>query len=239
MDLMLSLYASFDASLWPSRANITKINLVNRKYLFWIQNVTDSLITVLIFIATCSGVKTLKTYPLLNAVLQTDSATDTLTRLVNRRLFLVWASPALGRTTRGESRLAILFIDLKSFKKINDTSEHQADDKVFHIVASRLSSLMRSSDFLARIGGYEFSVLISGGITKDGLSTFQQHIAETISATFIDGTLKGTRVTASFGCAIYPENGTTIEALLGATNTDMYKIILNPFPNIVSENAKS
>ena len=73
---------------------------------------------------------------------------------------------------------------------------------------------MRSSDFLARIGGDEFAVLISGTITEDGLIIFQKHITEAISTPFSSGAMKGECITASMGCATYPDNGTTIEALM-------------------------
>lgn len=223
MDSIRLLYDSLDASLRTARANIATINQQNQVYLLWIQAIIDSLLVIVIFIATCFGVKSLRTYRLLNAALNTDSTTDTLTKLANRRLFLVWASLALARTTRQETGLGILFIDLNGFKNINDTFGHQVGDHVLQIFAARLSGSMRSSDFLARIGGDEFAILISSDITKDGLLIFQKHIAEVISAPFPSGAFEGKCVSASIGSAIYPENGTTIKALLAAADIDMYK----------------
>ena len=158
----------------------------------------------------------------LNMALNSDATTDSLTKLSNRRLFLIWANLALARANRGESGLAILFIDLNQFKPINDTYGHQTGDEVLQTVAARMSSSMRSSDFLARIGGDEFAVLISGTITEDGLIIFQKHITEAISTPFSSGAMKGECITASMGCATYPDNGTTIEALMNHADHSMY-----------------
>ncbi len=222
MESIRLLYGTLDASLRKARANIATINQQNQLYLLWIQAIIDSLLVIIIFIAACLGIRSLKAYKLLNASLKTESTTDTLTNLANRRLFLVWASLALARTTRGETGLAILFIDLNGFKKINDTFGHQAGDDVLKEVSSRLTLSMRSSDFIARIGGDEFAILISGNITKDGLMIFQKNIAEVISAPLPSGAMKGKRVIASIGFAIYPENGTTVKTLLAAADAGMF-----------------
>ncbi|MDO8695230.1 MAG: diguanylate cyclase [Sheuella sp.] len=222
MDSIRLSYRTLDAELRSERRNIANLNQQNQWYLLWIQGVTDSLLIILIFIATCLGVKNLKSYMILNAVLNTESTTDTLTKLANLRLFLVSANLALARTNRGESDLAILFIDLNGFKKINDTFGHQTGDVVLQMVATRLKSAMRSSDFLARIGGDEFAILITGEVSKEGLTTFQKHLVNTISAPQINEVLKGVCIIANIGCATYPENGTTIETLLAAADAAMY-----------------
>jgi diguanylate cyclase (GGDEF)-like protein/PAS domain S-box-containing protein len=84
---------------------------------------------------------------------------DPLTGLPNRELFMDRLEVALRRTSRGGHHLAVIFLDLDRFKLINDSLGHDVGDQVLSAVADRLSSVMRSSDTLARFGGDEFTVL--------------------------------------------------------------------------------
>lgn len=222
MDKIRSRYRQLDASLRSTRENIATINRQNQLYIVWIQTAIGSIVVALIAIATLFGVRSLKNYKLLNATLEIESTTDALTHLPNRRLFLIWAGLLLAKANRNESDLAMLFIDLNSFKNINDTLGHQTGDEVLQTIATRLQSMMRSSDFLARLGGDEFAILVSGRVTKQGLTVLKQHVFEAISAPFATGVLVTTRITASIGCSIYPQDGMTIEALMRDADQRMY-----------------
>jgi len=85
---------------------------------------------------------------------------DTLTGLPNRALFHDRLEHALTRTARTGLDVAVVYLDLDGFKMINDTSGHEAGDRVLVEVAARLSEAVRSSDTVARLGGDEFAVLI-------------------------------------------------------------------------------
>ena len=85
---------------------------------------------------------------------------DPLTQLPNRRLFDKRLQHAIEHVRSSNRMLAVLFLDLDGFKTINDTLGHQAGDLILVAVANRLSSLLRSSDTVARFGGDEFTILL-------------------------------------------------------------------------------
>lgn len=87
---------------------------------------------------------------------------DSLTGLPNRRAFLERMNEALDRARQDRQGLALLYIDLDGFKLVNDSLGHSAGDTLLGLVASRLSSGIRISDTLARVGGDEFTVILPG-----------------------------------------------------------------------------
>ena len=87
---------------------------------------------------------------------------DDLTGLPNRLLFRDRFAQALGHARRHKQMLAMLFMDLDRFKMINDTLGHAVGDKLLQLVSQRLKVLVRAGDTLARMGGDEFMLLVSG-----------------------------------------------------------------------------
>jgi diguanylate cyclase (GGDEF)-like protein/PAS domain S-box-containing protein len=85
---------------------------------------------------------------------------DSLTRLFNRRYFVLELGRAIDRARRGDTRIALLYIDLDNFKYVNDTMGHQAGDRVLVEVTELLASRVRRGDLIARLGGDEFAVLL-------------------------------------------------------------------------------
>lgn len=101
--------------------------------------------------------------------LESLSATDELTRLLNRRGFRSEFARALARADRyGEHGVLILF-DLDGFKEINDGLGHLAGDRVLRFVAGLLSGAVRQTDFVARLGGDEFVVVLTNTTEEQGL----------------------------------------------------------------------
>ncbi|BBF84634.1 diguanylate cyclase [Aquitalea magnusonii] len=86
---------------------------------------------------------------------------DTLTGLPNRRLLADRLKLALAQSRRHGTHLALLFMDLDGFKRINDSQGHDAGDEALRMVTERLQAIVRESDTLARIGGDEFVLLMS------------------------------------------------------------------------------
>jgi diguanylate cyclase (GGDEF)-like protein/PAS domain S-box-containing protein len=125
---------------------------------------------------------------------------DPLTLLANRNLFRDRVQHALTLAQRGQSRVAVMFLDLDNFKNTNDSLGHDAGDSLLQAVAQRIVKTTRSSDTVARLGGDEFAVLV------EGIATMQE--VERIAAALIHAhdlpfTLDGieVRVTASIGVA--------------------------------------
>ncbi|MFN3614881.1 MAG: diguanylate cyclase, partial [Rubrimonas sp.] len=96
----------------------------------------------------------------LNAELERRATTDPLTGLPNRRAFYEMAERELIRLRRFGEQMAVLMFDVDHFKKVNDTHGHDAGDVVLRVVAERLAAVIRKTDFLARLGGEEFVVLM-------------------------------------------------------------------------------
>ena len=95
---------------------------------------------------------------------------DSLTGLANQTLFRDRVGHALARTSRNNEHLAVLFLDLDNFKKVNDSLGHGSGDEVLVAVARRLEACLRPSDTSARLGGDEFAVLLEGLADEDQAS---------------------------------------------------------------------
>ena len=158
---------------------------------------------------------------------------DSLTSLPNRRLFTEQLNLLLRMAKRNDNVLALLFLDLDNFKRINDSLGHSAGDLLLREVAARLSSCVRDSDVVAhyvdtgskidvsRLGGDEFTVVLNQ--IEDGSSAgivAERLIASLGRPMIIDG--HELVVTPSIGIAIAPQDGDDVEGLLKAADTAMY-----------------
>jgi diguanylate cyclase (GGDEF)-like protein/PAS domain S-box-containing protein len=103
---------------------------------------------------------------------------DPLTSLLNRTTFLDLLPSAVAINQRNGTHVALLYIDLDNFKTINDTYGHQAGDEVLKMVARKLQSCIRESDFAARIGGDEFTVALSNLNSPMGAAAVAENILE-------------------------------------------------------------
>jgi len=107
------------------------------------------------------------------AYLESLSATDELTRLLNRRGFRAEFARTLARADRYGEHGVLLLVDLDGFKEINDGLGHLAGDRVLRFVAGLLSSGVRRTDYVARLGGDEFVVVLTNTSGEQGLSRAQ------------------------------------------------------------------
>ncbi|MCJ7625838.1 MAG: PAS domain S-box protein, partial [Anaerolineaceae bacterium] len=147
---------------------------------------------------------------------------DILTDLPNRGLFFDRLKHAISNAKRTQSMLAILFIDLDDFKRINDNYGHQAGDQVLKMVAERLNECARESDTTARMGGDEFTLLLENLPQPGDAVLVARKIVKTLARPFfVDG--KHFSVAASLGISIYPQDGEDGEALLANADSAMYQ----------------
>ena len=147
---------------------------------------------------------------------------DSLTGLLNRRVFLDRLEHAMAHAKRSQCRLALLFIDLDRFKPINDSLGHAAGDVLLKTLAERLQQLVRAADTVARIGGDEFIVLLDGAEDDAAIQTVADKLLAALAEPVAYGD-QAMRCGASIGIARYPENGHSASELIAAADQAMYR----------------
>lgn len=146
---------------------------------------------------------------------------DSLTDLPNRFLTLDRLSHLLIEAERYHHHVAVLFLDLDDFKKINDSLGHEAGDKLLIEAAKRLSNVVRSGDTVGRLGGDEFIILLGNLRHRvDTASVIENIISNFRNTFYIDN--RELMVTTSIGVALYPNDGTTESELLRNADSAMY-----------------
>lgn len=146
---------------------------------------------------------------------------DLLTRLPNRLLFADRMTQALAHATRSKTRIAVIFIDLDSFKEINDTYGHTVGDRILQQVAGSILKCIRAEDTVSRFGGDEFSLLLVNMTSLEDATVVAEKILAAVRMPWtVDG--HDIRLSASMGIALYPEGGETIDALLHSADIAMY-----------------
>ena len=146
---------------------------------------------------------------------------DKLTELPNRALFLDRLDQNLKQSERYQRKFALLFVDLDGFKSVNDTLGHDAGDALLTKTAERLHDCVREADTVARIGGDEFTVILSTIASVDDARTVAKKIIAALSKPFNIGDQKA-QIGASIGISLFPENGTDTETLLKKADDAMY-----------------
>ena len=146
---------------------------------------------------------------------------DALTELPNRHLFMDRLNMALARAERTKKQLALLFIDLDHFKRVNDTLGHQVGDQMLKLVADRMRPVLRHSDTLCRIGGDEFIVMVDIFSSEDDLEVLARKIIDVVrqpmrlcNSEFMPG--------CSVGISIYPRDTNNRDDLVKMADTAMY-----------------
>ncbi len=154
--------------------------------------------------------------------LQQMAHNDPLTGLPNRSLFHDRLEQGLALAQRHQQELAVMFLDLDHFKEINDTLGHDMGDELLKETAIRLLACVRKSDTVARMGGDEFTVILTEMSSPENA----EHVAKSILAALLQPfELNGTRcnVGCSIGIALYPGHGRDSETLLKNADTAMYQ----------------
>ena len=148
---------------------------------------------------------------------------DSMTGLPNRDLFDDRLSNAISLARRHDWTLAVMFLDLDRFKKINDTHGHAVGDAVLKEVARRLSLHSRDEDTVCRNGGDEFLYLL---VNPQGKENIERIAGLVLLPTSQSPSRVGRGqfvVNASIGVAVYPLNGATGDELIKSADTAMYR----------------
>jgi diguanylate cyclase (GGDEF)-like protein/PAS domain S-box-containing protein len=146
---------------------------------------------------------------------------DTLTGLPNRMLFQDRIGVALADHRRLR-KLALLFLDIDGFKQVNDSLGHAAGDELLKGVSHRIRSTLRDGDTVARMGGDEFVVLLTGLESGGEAATVGRKVLDALKTKVRIGDHE-LHVHASMGIAIYPEDGADAGALLKNADEAMYR----------------
>jgi diguanylate cyclase (GGDEF)-like protein len=147
---------------------------------------------------------------------------DALTGLPNRTLFQERLSQALLHAQRHEGVVAVLYMDLDRFKSVNDTLGHSVGDALLKVVASRLTSVVRISDTVARSGGDEFIIVLADVARESDV----QNIAEKVIEAFVEPYIVGRDeffISTSVGVSLFPQDGVDADTLVKNADAAMYQ----------------
>jgi len=148
---------------------------------------------------------------------------DTLSKLPNRNLLNDRFNLLISQSKRANNKIAILFIDLDGFKKINDIHGHNTGDILLIEISNRLKGTIRDSDTIARWGGDEFIILLNNIDNKDSIDISANRMIKDCSKPVkIDKNLK-VSISLSIGVSIYPDDSNDKVQLLELADRAMYK----------------
>lgn len=146
---------------------------------------------------------------------------DVVTGVPNRRLLFRLLEEARTRAQEENSLLAVGILDLDRFKSVNDSAGHGGGDRVLAEASSRIRSMLREADVLARFGGDEFALLIPGLDSREQLDAISRCILQALRAPFnlAEGQLD---LSASIGWTLFPLDGSSAEGLVRHADMAMY-----------------
>ena len=146
---------------------------------------------------------------------------DGLTGLPNRQLFFDRLSVAVEQASCEKRLLAVLFLDLDRFKNVNDSLGHNMGDLLLFDAAERLQECLRKTDTVSRLGGDEFTILLSEINAPEDVALVADKILKAINQPFLLQE-QSINIGVSIGVALYPEHGANADDLIKHADTAMY-----------------
>ena len=154
---------------------------------------------------------------------------DTLTGIANRQLFMRDLNRTISKTGNAGEKLALLYIDLDQFKRINDTLGHRVGDAILKLVTKRLQKIVRRTMnayprlklSLSRLGGDEFVVVVTGLRDHKAVDQLARRIIQLLSEPFSYNRYELV-VTPSIGISVFPNHGTSVQSLMKNADTALY-----------------
>lgn len=157
-----------------------------------------------------------------NRTLEEHAVTDFLTKLYNHRYFQERLTEEVGRSSRYQQPLSLLFCDLDRFKQLNDTYGHQTGDLVLRSTAQIVKNTVRATDVAARYGGEEYAIILTN-TDKEGATAIAERIRHNVESNRMvlsDG--REVRVTISIGVASFPLDAERKKSLVEEADRAMY-----------------
>jgi diguanylate cyclase (GGDEF)-like protein/PAS domain S-box-containing protein len=151
---------------------------------------------------------------------------DVLTNLPNRALFNDRTVQAISLAERQRKQLAVLFVDLDQFKRINDSLGHSVGDNLLRSVAARLTACVRRSDTVCRLGGDEFVILLSQVEHAEDAAVSARKILRAVAAPHIIDN-RSLDISVSIGGSTYPTHGLDADTLISHADAAMYEAKLH------------
>ncbi|MES2580204.1 MAG: EAL domain-containing protein [Pseudomonadota bacterium] len=146
---------------------------------------------------------------------------DQITHLPNRVLFLDRFQQEIKKCQRNNQSITLMYLDLDNFKEINDTLGHEMGDLLLKETASRLVKCVRADDTVARMGGDEFTIILSNLNNQMSTERIAQNILDKFTEPFnLEDEV--VYITTSIGISVYPVDGTEVDALLKSADQAMY-----------------
>jgi len=154
--------------------------------------------------------------------LREQAIRDPLTGLYNRRYLFESLSREVPRAIREGYPISIILLDIDHFKIINDTFGHDAGDKALRVLATQLKTLSRAEDIICRYGGDEHLIVMHNTTADKALERADQ-LRKAIARKRLSHTGKAFKFTGSFGVAVFPVDGATIEEVISAADHALYQ----------------
>ncbi len=166
-------------------------------------------------------VKAEKKIKALNQKLRDMSIRDDLTGLYNRRYLDEMFARELARAKRHSSSLSIIMVDIDHFKAVNDTYGHLVGDRILRLCGDMISGNARGSDICCRYGGEEF-LLVCPDMTEETAFGRAEKLRSAMEVCGFVVDNEQVQVSASFGIAVFPEHGDSLEKLIKAADDALY-----------------
>ena len=164
----------------------------------------------------------LKSLERTNLLLEITATHDPLTGAANRTLFSKELDEAMSFAASNHHEMALMFIDLDTFKASNDFYGHHIGDKILQVTVERLNSCLKDRGVIARLGGDEFAIIIRKFNSHDELREMAHEICKSTQEPIgVDNhTLQ---ISVSVGVSIYPDDGLDQKSLLSVADKSMYQ----------------
>ncbi|NOR58173.1 MAG: EAL domain-containing protein, partial [Sulfurimonas sp.] len=148
---------------------------------------------------------------------------DTLTGFANRTFLFSYLQKVLHRCKRNNKMAALLVLDMDHFKEINDSYGHDIGDELLTLISKRLSTRIRGGDFISRLDGDEFAIILEDIHSSEDAAVFSKEIIEGLAEPFYLSNTSEVHIGATAGIVIAPKNAETAEELIQFADTALYK----------------